>query len=67
MCALELPAPDEIEAVLFDLDDTLVDARGGWRAGFAEAIEELHARHDELSRALDHVQEQLQQLRHRLH
>ena len=41
--ALELPAPDEIEAVLFDLDDTLVDARGGWRAGFAEAIEELYA------------------------
>ena len=41
--ALELPAPDEIEAVLFDLDDTLVDARGSWRAGFAEAIEELYA------------------------
>jgi putative hydrolase of the HAD superfamily len=43
MCAAELPPPDEIEAVLFDLDDTLVDARGGWRAGFAEAIAELHA------------------------
>ena len=39
-----LPAADEIEAVLFDLDDTLVDARGSWRAGFAEAIAALHAR-----------------------
>ena len=39
-----LPAPEEIEAVLFDLDDTLVDARGSWRAGFAEAIAALHAR-----------------------
>ncbi|MYI83583.1 MAG: HAD family hydrolase [Chloroflexi bacterium] len=39
-----LPAPDQIEAILFDLDDTLVDARGSWRAGFAEAIAELHAR-----------------------
>ena len=39
-----LPAPDAIEAILFDLDDTLVDARGSWRAGFAEAIAELHAR-----------------------
>lgn len=38
-----LPAPDAIEAILFDLDDTLVDARGSWRAGFAEAIAELHA------------------------
>ena len=45
-----LPAPDEIEAVLFDLDDTLVDARGSWRAGFAEAITELHARSPALQR-----------------
>ncbi|MYB43291.1 MAG: HAD family hydrolase [Chloroflexi bacterium] len=39
-----LPAPDQIEAILFDLDDTLVDARGSWRAGLAEALAELHAR-----------------------
>ena len=45
-----LPTPDEIEAVLFDLDDTLVDARGSWRAGFAEAITELHARSPALQR-----------------
>ncbi|MXZ63097.1 MAG: HAD family hydrolase [Chloroflexi bacterium] len=38
-----LPAPDQLQAVLFDLDDTLIDARGSWRAGFAESIEELHA------------------------
>ena len=38
-----LPAPDQLQAVLFDLDDTLVDARGSWRAGFAESIAELHA------------------------
>ena len=50
MCAAALPAPDEIEAICFDLDDTLVDARGGWRAGFAEAIAELHARSAELQR-----------------
>ena len=37
------PPPDRLEAVLFDLDDTLVDARGSWRAGFAEAIADLHA------------------------
>ena len=37
-----LPAPEQIRAVLFDLDDTLVDARGSWRRGFAEAIVELH-------------------------
>ncbi len=45
-----LPAPDQIEAILFDLDDTLVDARGSWRAGFAEAIAELHARSPALQR-----------------
>ena len=45
-----LPTPDEIEAVLFDLDDTLVDARGSWRAGFAEAITALHARSPALQR-----------------
>ena len=45
-----LPAADEIEAVLFDLDDTLVDARGSWRAGFAEAIAELHVRSPALQR-----------------
>ena len=45
-----LPSPDEIEAILFDLDDTLVDARGSWRAGFAEAITELHARSPALQR-----------------
>ena len=38
-----LPDPERIEAVLFDLDDTLIDARGSWRAGFAESIAELHA------------------------
>ena len=38
-----LPAPDQLQAVLFDLDDTLIDARGSWRAGFAESIAELHA------------------------
>ena len=45
-----LSAPEEIEAVLFDLDDTLVDARGSWRAGFAEAITALHARSPALQR-----------------
>ena len=38
-----LPAPDQLQAVLFDLDDTLIDARGSWRAGFAASIAELHA------------------------
>jgi putative hydrolase of the HAD superfamily len=38
-----LPAPDQLQAVLFDLDDTLVDARGSWRAGFAASIADLHA------------------------
>ncbi|MDA1062006.1 MAG: HAD family hydrolase, partial [Chloroflexi bacterium] len=38
-----LPVPDAIRAVLFDLDDTLVDARGAWRRGFAETIAELYA------------------------
>ena len=38
-----LPGPDRIGAVLFDLDDTLVDMRGAWRASFAEAIAPLHA------------------------
>jgi putative hydrolase of the HAD superfamily len=41
--AAGLPAPEQIEAVLFDLDDTLVDARGSWRAGFVEATAELYA------------------------
>ena len=45
-----LPAPDQIEAILFDLDDTLVDARGSWRAGFADAIADLHARSPALQR-----------------
>lgn len=45
-----LPLPGEIEAILFDLDDTLVDARGSWRAGFAEAIAGLHARSPALQR-----------------
>ena len=45
-----LPAPDQIEAVLFDLDDTLVDARGSWRAGFAETIADLHASSPALQR-----------------
>ena len=45
-----LPAPEAIEAVLFDLDDTLVDARGSWRDGFADAITELHARSPALQR-----------------
>ena len=39
----ELPAPEQIRAVLFDRDDTLVDARGSWRRGFAAAIAELYA------------------------
>ena len=38
-----LPAPDQLQAVLFDLDDTLIDARHERRAGFAESIAELHA------------------------
>ena len=38
-----LPAPEQLRAVLFDLDDTLVDARGSWRRGFAETIVDLHA------------------------
>ena len=38
-----LPGPDRIGAVLFDLDDTLVDVRGAWRASFAEAIAPIHA------------------------
>lgn len=50
MCAAPLPAPDEIEAVVFDLDDTLVDARGAWRASFAEAIAPLHAHSPALQR-----------------
>ena len=38
-----VPAPGQIRAVLFDLDDTLVDARRSWRRGFAQTIAELHA------------------------
>jgi len=30
-----------VEAVFFDLDDTLVDARGSWHAGFAEVTDPL--------------------------
>jgi putative hydrolase of the HAD superfamily len=37
-----LPASGLLRAVCFDLDDTLVDAVGAWRAGFAEAIAPLH-------------------------
>ena len=32
---------DGVEAVCLDLDDTLVDARGSWHAGFAEVTSEL--------------------------
>ena len=35
---------DEVEAVCLDLDDTLVDARGSWHAGFAEVTAHLHER-----------------------
>lgn len=48
MCPLALPTPNEIDTIIFDLDDTLIDARGSWRAGFAEAIAELHARNTAL-------------------
>jgi putative hydrolase of the HAD superfamily len=34
---------DEVEAVCLDLDDTLVDARGAWHAGFAEVTSTLWA------------------------
>lgn len=37
----DLPSPDDIEALFFDLDDTLIDARGAWRAGFAEVVTPL--------------------------
>ena len=40
--------PERIEALLFDLDDTLIDARGAWRAGFAEAVAPFHAERDAL-------------------
>ena len=33
-----LPAAESLQAVFFDLDDTLVDARGSWQAGFCEVI-----------------------------
>ena len=46
--ASSLPHPSEIQAVFFDLDDTLVDARGAWRKAFAATIAELHAAHAEL-------------------
>ncbi|MDA0256815.1 MAG: HAD family hydrolase [Chloroflexi bacterium] len=32
---------DAVEVLLFDLDDTLVDTRDAWRAGFGEAVEPL--------------------------
>jgi putative hydrolase of the HAD superfamily len=32
------PLPASIEAVLFDLDDTLIDSHTAWRAGFVEVI-----------------------------
>jgi putative hydrolase of the HAD superfamily len=38
-----------VEAVCLDLDDTLVDARGAWHAGFAEAIGELREALPELA------------------
>lgn len=38
------PEGGRIEAVCFDLDDTLVDARAAWRAGFAAAVRELAPR-----------------------
>ena len=40
--------PDGIEAVLFDLDNTLVDSVGTWRAAFAEVLEAEYASHPEL-------------------
>lgn len=50
MSRAPLPDPGAIEAVLFDLDDTLVDARGSWRAAFAGTIADLHARTPALRR-----------------
>ena len=35
------PALDAVEALLFDLDDTLVDTRSAWRDGFGEAVAPL--------------------------
>ena len=36
-----LPAAESLRAVFFDLDDTLVDARHSWQAGFCDAIRPL--------------------------
>jgi putative hydrolase of the HAD superfamily len=41
---------DGVEAVCLDLDDTLVDARGAWHAGFAEATSHLRKHAPRLSR-----------------
>jgi putative hydrolase of the HAD superfamily len=35
------PRVEAVETLLFDLDDTLVDTRSAWRAGFGEAVEPL--------------------------
>ena len=40
--------PEGIEAVLFDLDDTLVDTRSAWRAAFAGVLASAYARYPQL-------------------
>ena len=46
--AVNAALPDGIEAVLFDLDDTLVDCLETWRAAFAEVLAADYASHPEL-------------------
>jgi len=41
-------ASERIEAVLFDLDGTLVDTRSAWRAAFAHVLADAYARHPDL-------------------
>lgn len=55
--AASVALPDGIEAVLFDLDNTLVDCLETWRAAFAEVLEAEHASHPELRSLgpLEHV------------
>lgn len=40
---------DEVEVVCLDLDDTLVDARGSWHAGFAEVTSHLRGQAPEFA------------------
>lgn len=43
------PLPASIEVVLFDLDDTLIDSRTAWRAGFVDVIGEAYGRYPALA------------------